>query len=316
MVMIGKPNEIQLTRVYDAPVSVVWDAWVDPKQAAQWWGPRGFTLTTHSKDFRVGGKWVYTMHGPDGTDYPNTTVFLEIEKHKKMVYDHGGTENSPPMFRVTVFFTEIDGKTKMEMSMALPTAEAAANTRKFIKKASGDSCWDRFAEYLGETRNKEHFFVINRSFGVGIETLFEMWTDPKHIKAWLPPTGFNMEYINVDIKTGGSSFYKMSNGPMTMYGRAKYIEITRPNRIVYSQVFCDEKGNVSRHPMAPTFPETLLTTIELTEEGPDQTRVTVKMQPHGAFSAEELAVFVKARGGMTGGWTGSFDKLEEYLVKA
>jgi len=314
--MIRKANEIQLTRVYDAPVSVVWDAWVDPKQAAQWWGPRGFTLTTHSKDFRVGGTWDYTMHGPDGTDYPNSTVFLEIEKHKKMVYDHGGTKDTPPMFRVTVLFTEMDGKTKMEMSMALPTPEAADTIRKFIKKASGESCWDRFAEYLGETRSQQHFFIINRSFATDIETLFDMWSDPKHVSKWMPPAGFNMEYINVDIKPGGSSFYKMSNGPMTMYGRAKYLEIVRPSRIVYSQQFCDEKGNVSRHPMAPTFPETLLTTIVFTEEYPGQTRVTVKMEPHGTFNAEELAVFLKARTGMTGGWTGSFDKLEEYLVKA
>lgn len=314
--MSSKSNEIRLTRVYDAPVKVVWDAFVDPKQAAQWWGPRGFSLTTHSKDFRVGGTWVYTMHGPDGTDYPNRTVYLEIEEHKKMVYDHGGTADTPPMFRVTVLFSESGGKTKMEMSMALPTPEAAENTRKFIKKASGDSCWDRLAEYLGEERSQKQFFVINRSFAAGIETLFEMWTDPKHVTAWLPPTGFTMEYINVEIKTGGSSFFKMSNGQMTMYARAKYLEIVRPNRIVYSQQFCDEKGNVSRHPMAPTFPETLLTTIALAEEGPDQTRVTVKMEPHGTFSAEELAVFVNARTGMTGGWTGSFDKLEEHLVKA
>jgi len=316
MVMSGKSNEICLTRVYDAPLKVVWDAWVDPKQAAQWWGPRGFTLTTHSKDFRVGGTWKYTMHGPDGKDWPNRTVFLEIEEHKKMVYDHGGTDDTPPMFRVTVLFSESGGKTTMEMTMALPTAEAAENTRKHIKKAGGESCWDRFAEYLGKERTQQEFFVINRSFAAGIETLFLMWTDPKHIAAWLPPTGFTMEYIKSEIKPGGSSFYKMSNGQVTMYGRAQYLEITRPSRIVYAQVFCDEKGNTSRHPMAPLFPETLLTTIALSEEGPDQARVTVKMEPHGKFTAEELAFFVNARGGMTMGWTGSFDKLEEHLAKA
>ena len=52
-----KPNEIRLTRVYDAPVKAVWDAWTDPQQVAQWWGPRGFTITTHSKDLRPGGHW-------------------------------------------------------------------------------------------------------------------------------------------------------------------------------------------------------------------------------------------------------------------
>jgi uncharacterized protein YndB with AHSA1/START domain len=85
-----KSNEINLTRLYDAPVKTVWEAWTDPTQVAQWWGPRGFTLTTHSKDLRVGGIWSYTMHGPDGVDYPNTTRYLEVEKYSRLVYDHGG----------------------------------------------------------------------------------------------------------------------------------------------------------------------------------------------------------------------------------
>ena len=73
MIAQNKSNEIKITRIYDAPLEAVWDAWTDPEQVAQWWGPRGFTLTTHSKDLRPGGTWRYTMHGPDGTDYPNTT---------------------------------------------------------------------------------------------------------------------------------------------------------------------------------------------------------------------------------------------------
>ena len=73
----SKSNEIAITRIYDAPLRAVWDAWTDPKQVAKWWGPRGFTITTHSKDLRPGGSWKYTMHGPDGTDYPNITVYHE-----------------------------------------------------------------------------------------------------------------------------------------------------------------------------------------------------------------------------------------------
>src|SRR5262249_7139737 len=144
-------NEIHITRVYDAPVEDVWDAWTDPEQVAQWWGPRGFTITTHSKDLRVGGHWSYTMHGPDGVDYPNKTVYHVVEERSKLVYDHGGNDDRPPLFRVTVLFSQTGGKTKMEMSMALPTPEAAAEARKFIKKAGGDATWDRLAEYLEHT---------------------------------------------------------------------------------------------------------------------------------------------------------------------
>ena len=71
---------------------------------------------------------------------------------------------------------------------------------------------------------------------------------------------------------------------------------------------------MSRHPKEPTWPERMLTRLTLTKEGPDQTRVTVRWEPQGQTTAEELATFVQMRGGMTVGWTGSFDKLEEMLA--
>jgi uncharacterized protein YndB with AHSA1/START domain len=318
----NKSNEIKITRIYDAPVKVVWEAWTDPKQVAQWWGPRGFTITTHSKDLRAGGTWKYTMHGPDGVDYPNVTYYFEVEKYSRLVYDHGGSEDRTPLFRVTVNFTEVKGKTKMDMSMALPTPEAAEETRKFIKKAGGNSTWDRLSEYLTREGTGREKFVINRSFDVSIERMFQMWTDPKHFSRWLPPTGFTMEFIKADIRPGGESFYLMTGeggasgggaAAPKMYGRANYLEIKKPDRLVYTQQFCDANGKVARHPMAPTWPETMLTTVTLSEEGPDQTRVTVEWECHGHVSAEELATFIASRAGMTQGWTGSFDKLEAYL---
>ena len=311
----NKPNELYITRVYDAPVKAVWEAWVDPDKVGKWWGPRGFTITTKSKDVRTGGSWDYIMHGPDGVDYPNFTTFLEVEKYSRLVYDHGGNADRPPMFRVTVNFTEHQGRTTMDMAMALPTAEAATATKKYIKQASGDSCWDRLAEYLDKEVSNHDRFVINRSFDAPIETMFEMWTNPKHFAQWLPPTGATMNFIRADIKVGGSTFYSMPGIHGDMYGRAEYLEITKPSRIVYTQQFCDKDEKITRHPMAPLWPETMLTTVCLTEEDPNKTRVTVTWEAYGKVLPEELAVFLAARSGMTQGWTGSFDKLEEYLTK-
>lgn len=311
----NKPNEIYISRLYDAPVKAVWEAWTDPAQAAQWWGPRGFTITTHKKDFKVGGVWHYTMHGPDGTDYPNKTVYHEIEKHKKMVYDHGGFDDRPPLFRVTVLFEDIKGKTKMEMTMALATPEAAAETKKFIKQAGGNATWDRLAEYLEkEATGKEKFF-INRSFDAPIDLVYKVWTDPKHFAKWQGPTGSEMKLLHVDIRKGGKTFYCMTTDTgLEMYARAEYLEVS-PTKLVYTQQFCDKDENLSRHPLAPTWPATMLTTITFTSEGANQTRVTVEWEAYGKFTPEELDTFVKGRAGMTGGWTGSFDKLEDYLAK-
>ena len=101
---------------------------------------------------------------------------------------------------------------------------------------------------------------------------------------------------------------------MTMYGKTEYLHLDRPDRIVYRQQFCDEQGRSARHPMAPTFPEAMLTTVTLAAEGPDRTRVTVRWEPQGKLTAEELETFLKFRGSMTQGWTGSFDKLEVFLA--
>ncbi|HVK62120.1 MAG TPA: SRPBCC domain-containing protein [Bdellovibrionales bacterium] len=146
-----------------------------------------------------------------------------------------------------------------------------------------------------------------------METMYEMWTNPKHFSKWLAPTGFDMTFIRADIKPGGSTFYYMTGHGMKMYGRAEYLEFNPPTSLAYTQQFCDENEKLSRHPMAPTWPATMLTRVTFAEEGPQKTRVTVVWETYGATTAEELATFLKERAGMTQGWTGSFDKLDEYL---
>lgn len=312
----SKPNELHISRIYDAPVKAVWDAWCDPEQAAKWWGPRGFTLTTHSKDLKPGGHWHYTMHGPDGTDYPNKTIYHQVEKHAKLVYDHGGYDDRPPLFRVTVTFEEVKGKTKMEMTMTFATPEIAVESKKFIKKAGGEATWDRLAEYLEKQDTGKEKFVINRTFHASIDVMFKMWTDPEHFSKWLAPTGMDMKFLKADIRKGGRSLYFMTNhNGLDMYGRAEYLEVSAPNRLVYTQQFCDKNENVSRHPLAPTWPETMLTVVTFTAEDERHTRVTVEWETYGKVTAAELETFIKGRDGMTMGWTGSFDKLDDLLAK-
>jgi uncharacterized protein YndB with AHSA1/START domain len=308
-------NEIAITRFYDAPVQMVWDAWTDPAQVAQWWGPRGFTLTTHSKDLRPGGSWVYTMHGPDGVDYPNDTKYIEVIPLSRLVYDHGAHDGKPPLFRVTVDFTDQGGgTTRMDMRMTHATPQALLESKKIIRKAGGNSTWDRLAEYLAMETSKSDVFVINHTFEAPIDTVFEMWTVPEHLSRWLPPKGVTMRFIEPDLREGGTTFWSMSDGgTMTFHGRMEYLEIDRPNRIVYTQWFCDEEKNVSRPPFSPVWPERMLTTVEFTDVGSAGTLVTVRWEIHGAATSEEVVEFDREKGGMTQGWTGSFEKLEALL---
>lgn len=182
-------NEIRITRVYDAPLRAVWDAWTDLAQVAKWWGPRGFTITTHSKDLRPGGTWRYTMHGPDGVDYPNVTRYLEVEPLRRLVYDHGGTDDRPPLFRVTANFAERRGRTTLDLVFALSSPEAAQTTARFIKQVGGNATWDRLAEHLEDVATGRPCFVVNRSFEAPLARVVEHWSRPERLARWAPPLG-------------------------------------------------------------------------------------------------------------------------------
>lgn len=312
--MPAKPNEIQITRVYDAPVKLVWEAWTDLKHVEKWWGPRGFTLTTKSKDLRPGGKWIYTMHGPDGTDYPNIATYHEVVKYEKLVYDHGGNEERDKLFSVTVTFKEEKGKTTMTMTMTLPTAEEAAATKKFIKLANGNSTWDRLGEYLENESAGKDVFIINRTFEADIQTVFEMWSVPEHVAKWMAPTGSTMSFLRADVREGGLSLWSMTSAEGgTMYGQITYQRILPPRLLVYAQNFCDKDGNLSKPPFAPDYPDRVLTTVTFSEEEANSTRVTLRWEILGDATEAERRVFHGMKFSMMGGWNGSFEKLDSAL---
>lgn len=311
----SKSNVLSLTRVYDAPLLAVWEAWTIPEEVAQWWGPRGFTLTTHDRDFRTGGHWHYTMHGPDGTDYENTTQYLEVVPMQRLVYDHGGHRDRPPLFRVHALFTERDGRTQLDLSMAFATPEIAQEMQGFIRKAGGEGTWDRLAEHVAKRHAGKDYFFITRSFDASMEQVYAMWADPEHLKHWLPPSGASMELLRTAVGVGQSSFYCMTlPGDARVYGLIHYLVLDAPNRLVYTQQFCDAEERVLRPPFFQDWPLTMIATIELTAESLTRTRVRVRWEPSAASPAD-LAEFIKQRAGMTLGWTGSFDKLEALLAK-
>jgi uncharacterized protein YndB with AHSA1/START domain len=101
-------------REFDAPRELVFEAWTDPKHLAHWWGPNGFTITTHSFDMRPGGIWRFVMHGPDGRDYQNRVTFDEIVKPERLVYRHGGGDDVEPVqFKQTVVFQSLGDRTRI-----------------------------------------------------------------------------------------------------------------------------------------------------------------------------------------------------------
>jgi uncharacterized protein (TIGR02246 family) len=93
---VAAENEIIITRVFAAPLDLVWQVWTQPEHIARWWGPRGFTTTVTAMDFREGGKWRYVMRGPDGAEYPVHGVFREIVPLARIVTSDEFDEGWPP----------------------------------------------------------------------------------------------------------------------------------------------------------------------------------------------------------------------------
>jgi uncharacterized protein YndB with AHSA1/START domain len=126
-------RELLLTRVLNAPIELVWKVWTDPKHIAQWWGPNGFTNTISKMEVKPGGEWDLVMHGPDGTDYRNKSVFREVVKHKRIVYDR----ITGPKFVATIEFEEQGDKTFIRWQMLFETKEAFIQTVKTFKADEG-----------------------------------------------------------------------------------------------------------------------------------------------------------------------------------
>lgn len=118
-------KEVVITRLLNAPRELVFEMWTDPKHVGKWWGPTGFTTTTHKIDIRPGGEWVYIMHGPDGTDFDNRMRFLEIVKPERLVYLHDtGIDNDPSEFRSVITFEAVGNQTRITLKSVFKTKEA------------------------------------------------------------------------------------------------------------------------------------------------------------------------------------------------
>jgi uncharacterized protein YndB with AHSA1/START domain len=144
------PDEIVTTRHFAAPRALVYKAWTTPGHLDAWWGPTGFTTTTRSLQLAKGGQWLFTMHGPDGTVYPNRIDFTEVRPAERLAYAHGdGTPGSAPHFHVVVTFTDEGDGTRLTMRARLPSAAARQFVAENFKAVEGGrQTLERLADYV------------------------------------------------------------------------------------------------------------------------------------------------------------------------
>ena len=143
-------REIVTTRVFNAPRSMVFDAWTEVEHLKQWWGPRGFSNTFDVFEMKSGGRWSYTMHGPDGKDYRNEVSVVEVMAPERIVLDHV----SHPHFRLTVLFEELGDTTKLTFRQLFETSAIYDGVKRFAVQGNEDNL-ERLANFVAEKLSKK-----------------------------------------------------------------------------------------------------------------------------------------------------------------
>ena len=120
----NRDREIVFTRWISAPAREIWNAWTNPDSLAQWFGPNGFTVTTHEAVMKQGGNWTYTMHGPDKIDYPNHMAYSTFVPPSRLEYDHAEIPGDEPICHTTVTMEDHGSRTRFTMQMLFPSMQA------------------------------------------------------------------------------------------------------------------------------------------------------------------------------------------------
>jgi uncharacterized protein YndB with AHSA1/START domain len=284
-------NEIVITRVFDAPRHLVFEAFMDPVHIGSWWGPKGFTTTTHQMDFRPGGIWRHTMHGPDGTDYENENVYVEIAKPERLVYDHV----SEPRHRTTITFENEGGKTRLTFRMVFPTAADRGRTvTKHGAIEGGKQMMERLA-----TRLAYRDLVVTRVFDAPRALVFAAWTDPARLQQWWGPERFTNPVCEFDARPGGAIRIHMRGPDGTVYPMTGVVrEIVPPELLAFTCTPLDANGEAM-------FETTNMVTFE---EHQGKTKLTLRISV--TMALEQAAPYLA---GMAPGWTQSLDRLAIFL---
>jgi uncharacterized protein YndB with AHSA1/START domain len=298
-------REIVITRMLDAPRELAWQAMTDPRHVVQWWGPDGFTTTIQEMDVRPGGVWTHVMHGPDGTDYPNHSVFQEVVYPERIVFAHGGRKLGGPEadFIGTWTFETVGSQTRITIHMVFPTAQARdAVVREYGAIEGGRQTLERLAEHLPRMGFDARFLRLERVLDAPVALVFACWTQKQHMQRWWGPGSFTNPVCEMDVRVGGAWRIVMRAPDGTEYPcEGEYLEVVPNERLVFTNNATDAAG---KHVLGG------LTAVMFVEEN-GKTRMTI------STSATALvADAVKYLLGMEMGWTQSLERLAAEVASA
>jgi uncharacterized protein YndB with AHSA1/START domain len=230
-------REIITTRMFNAPCALVFDAWTSPAHLSRWWGPNGFSTTTHAFHFRVGGQWLMTMHGPDGTDFPSRMVYDAIVPNERIVYSHHGHfDGAPALFQQTVTFTARGDQTEVTMHTVFPSKEARDTVvEKFGAIEGAKQTLSRLGEHVASGAQVPNELRLSRVFNAPPHLVFRAWSSAEHFQRWFAPRPMTLSHCKLDFRAGGAMQFTMRMPDGTEYPFAgRFEEVVENERIVFS----------------------------------------------------------------------------------
>jgi uncharacterized protein YndB with AHSA1/START domain len=239
-------------------------------------------------EFRTDGIWIFTMHGPDGTDYPNKVRYTYVSPDR-IEYEHSGGDIK---FTVRVEFVERQDGTEMDFLMTFPTAQMR---REVIENGNAEeglrSTVTRLDHYVAGQDPKNLELVIVRQFAVAQDRVWKALTEPDQLRQWLGPHGMNAELSSGELRVGGQWSLVMTGQPeMQFEAVGEYLAIEPEHLLKMTHRWKKEDG---------TCKPTTTITYKLHEyEG----KTTMTFVQSGFWSEEACAAHL-------GGWDSCFEKL-------
>jgi len=230
-------RELIMSRVFNAPRSLVFKAWTDPKRLAQWWGPRGFTNPVCDLDVRPGGKIRVDMTGPDGMVHPMGGSFQEIVEPERIIFLSTAFEDAAGNAKLKVHNTVLFEDLGKQTRVSLHAVVLYASPDMAFALAGMEQGWRESLQKLTETLATDREIVAVRMFNAPPEIVWRMWTDPQHLAQWWGPNGFTNTIQQMDVRPGGQWRHIM-HGPdgRTYPNECVYSDVAKPKRLGYDHL--------------------------------------------------------------------------------
>ncbi len=299
-------RELQMTRTFDAPAWLIFDALTKPALVQQWLlGPPGMTMPVCEIDLRVGGGYRYVWRTPDGRDMGISGTYTEIQWPHRMVhterFDH---QSEDDVAIVTTRLEEKDGRTTLTQVMLFPTQEIRDAVVASGMAQGVEASFDR-VDPMVEGELARHL-VLSRVFDAPRELVWKAWTHADYIARWWGPKGFSTRVDALDFEEGGAFRYVMVGPDGTEYPVCgQFQQIVELERIVATDDF-DQDFPTEGMPELPTG---VVTTTRFEDLG-DETRVTLQIAHP---TAEQKKVHEDM--GVVPGWNSTFDCFAEFLAE-